>query len=30
MLPAYFWEDSAGEGHVGQLNKTTVDLGNMS
>ncbi|MBE6659237.1 MAG: hypothetical protein E7604_12455 [Ruminococcaceae bacterium] len=30
VIPAYFWEDSNGDGHVGQLGKTTVDLGNMS
>ena len=30
ILPAYMWEDSNGEGHVAQLGKTTVDLGNMS
>jgi hypothetical protein len=30
IIPSYFWEDSNGNGHVGQLNKTTVDLGNMS
>lgn len=30
VFPAYFWEDSNGEGHVAQLGKTTVDLGNMS
>lgn len=30
MFDAYMWEDSNGEGHVAQLGKTTVDLGNMS
>lgn len=30
IYPAYTWEDSNGEGHVAQLNKSTVDLGNMS
>ena len=30
MIPAYTWNDSKGEGHVAQLGKSTVDLGNMS
>ena len=30
IIPGYTWEDSTGEGHVAQLGKTTVDLGNMS
>ena len=30
VFPAYTWEDANGEGHVAQLGKSTVDLGNMS